>query len=128
MKSPVYQDGRVHTVKAFKRGNKVLPLVGFFGILVRGLQKSPRLDVAVTQIARDLAQRGMKYDGEFHGRLIQTLEAMHRDGWVRCEHIPGASPITAKFDQETAFLEGNRDAERFRDRVPASLLETEGAM
>jgi len=126
MKSPVYQDGRVHTVKAFRRGNKVLPLVGFFGILVRGLQKSPRLDIAVTQIARDLAQKGMQYDAQFHGRLIQTLEAMHRDGWVGREYILGASPITAKFDQETAFLEDNRDAERYN--VPSSLLETEGAM
>jgi len=125
--SPVYQNGRVHVIKAYKRGNKSLPLVGFFGVLVEALSKTPRLDMAVTNIARKLASEGMRYDGQFHGRLIQTLEAMARDGWVRCKNIPGANPITAKFDHENAFLEINRDVERFGERVPDSLRESSGA-
>lgn len=118
---PVYDSGRVLTVKAYKRGNKHLPLVGFFGMLVEGLQVSPRLDVAVTHIARKVGQRGAKYNAPMHSRLIQTLEAMQRDGWVRCVNLPGAAPIAAKFDDENAYVETNRDAERYAEGVPESL-------
>lgn len=121
VKVPVYENGGVRAVKAYQRGNKHLPMVGLFGILAEALLKSPRLDVAVTHIARKIADKGVQYDANFHSNLIQTLEAMERDGWVRCCHEPGATPISAKFDFETAYVETNQDAERFGDRVPASI-------
>lgn len=121
VKLPVYEAGRVKTIKAYKRDGKMLPKVGYFGMLVEALMKSPRLDVAVTYIARKLAEQGVKYDALVHGQLIQTLEAMSRDGWLRCEHVEGAAPITAKFDHENAYIESNKDQERFANKVPASL-------
>ena len=118
---PVYDMGRVHRIQAYKRGGKTLPLTNIFGALVTELKKSPRLDVAVTQISRRLAQHGVKYDQTFHARMLYTLEAMERDGWVKCLNIPGASPITVQFGTETAFIESNRDMELYEDRVAAAL-------
>ncbi len=121
IKVPVYQNGGVIAVKAYRRGSKTLPMAGLFGVLTEALLMSPRLDVAVTNIARKIAQKGVQYDSHFHGQLIQTLEAMARDGWVRCIEVPGANPISAKFDEENAYVETNHDEERFADRVAASL-------
>lgn len=122
---PQYRDGRVNRVKAYRRGGKHLPLNGLFGLLAEGLSKSPRLDVAITHISRSIAKLGVQYNQELHSHLIQSLEAMCHDGWAKPQHIPGAHPISAKFDRESPFVEANRDVERFEDRVPVALRDQE---
>jgi len=113
----LYDDGRVQKVPAYRRGNKILPLVGYFGLLVAGLEHSPSLEQALPFIARKLAATGMAYDGGTHSRFVQTLEAMARDGWVKCKKFPGAALIHANFADENGLIETNRDDERRQEQT-----------
>lgn len=106
-----YEGGRVLRLPAFRRGTKLLPMVGMFGWIVTGLQHSPMLDQAVIHIKNELAKHGSSYDAHFHANLVQSLEAMARDGWVKCRKYEGATPIRVDFLTDNGFIEDNREAE-----------------
>ncbi len=117
-----YDKGHVVPIPAYRRDGKTLPLIGFFGWAVAGLQHSPSLDHAVSYIGKQLAQMGAQYDSKFHGRLVQTLEAMARDGWVKCKDLGGgAAPLNVKLPENNCFIEVNHDADLPGAAMPESL-------
>ncbi|HWD38970.1 MAG TPA: NAD(P)/FAD-dependent oxidoreductase [Fimbriimonas sp.] len=106
---PLYEKGRVYRMPAYLREGKLLPLVGVFGRLVAGLQVSPSLDKAANVMRDQLIRDGMTYNADFHSKMVQCLEAMARDGWVKCKKFSGSAPITVDFLSDNGFIEPNRD-------------------
>jgi len=105
-----YKAGRVMRLPAYRRDEKILPLEGMFGRLVEGLQYSPSLDRAVALIQESLATDGLEYDAGFHSQMVQCLEAMARDGWVKCKKYEGATPIRVDFNTDNGFIQTNTEA------------------
>ena len=85
-----YQDGGIVRTEAYIRGERTLPLRGAFGFLVDALQRDPTLAGLIVRI-RDYAE-GFRHDEELRTRIIhnilQSLEALVSDGWVRASHDP----------------------------------------
>ncbi len=61
------------------------------------------------KILLDHARDGTAYDATVHSHLVQCLEAMARDGWVKCKKYSGATPIRVDFLTDNGFIESDRD-------------------
>ncbi len=120
----VYADGKVTSVPAYKRGEKMLPLVGFFGLLVAALRYSPTLDIAGKYIIAHLREQGRAYDAVAHTEMVQALEAMARDGWVKCKKFEGATPITVRWEDQAGLIEANHDQDLPPERLASGLRES----
>jgi hypothetical protein len=85
-----YKDGRVERTDSYIRGERLLPLRGTFGFLVDALQRDPRLPALVQRINANTEQ--FRYDENLRAQVIhdilQSLEALIADGWVRASHDP----------------------------------------
>lgn len=121
----IYENGRVHEIPAFRRDGKILPLAGYFGWLVGGLRTSPRLDVAFRAILQQMRANGIAYNAGVHSRLVQSLEALERDGWVRRKDVPGATPIRVVYEDSLGLIAKNRDLDLSADRVPETLKHSQ---
>ena len=104
-----YHEGRVLRIPGFRRNGKTLPMVGTFAWVVEGLKQSPQLDVAASYIQKEMAKTGQVYNAAFHANLVETLEAMTRDGWVKAKAYDGATPIVADFSKDNGFIQNNTD-------------------
>jgi len=77
-----FGNGRVVSIRALKRDGKVLPLNGLFGWVIVGLEHSPQLDLAMSYLFEKMSKVG-HWDTHTSTRLIECLDAMIRDGWVK---------------------------------------------
>jgi flavin-dependent dehydrogenase len=77
---PVYNEGRIHKVEAYRRGHRQLPVVGMFGQVVRVLQEHSD----ISSIARAFQATGMQEKSTSLGvqQRFASLETMLLDGWV----------------------------------------------
>ena len=116
-----YADGKVSAIPAFRRGEKMLPLVGFFGLLVAALRYSPSIEIAGKFIIARLREQGQAYDAAIHAEMVQALEAMARDGWVRCKKFEGAMPIVCRWEDHRGLIEANHDQDLPADRLASGL-------
>jgi flavin-dependent dehydrogenase len=107
-----YEQGRVYRIPGYRRNGKTLPMVGIFAWIVEGLKHSPQLDQAAAYIQREMAKSGQAYNANFHSQMIETLEAMARDGWVKPKSYDGATPVMADFSADNAFIRSNTDPVR----------------
>jgi flavin-dependent dehydrogenase len=119
-----YEKGRVIPVPAYRRDGKILPLIGFFGWIVAGLQYSPSVEHAFQFIRAKLAEIGEPYDGYTHSRLVQTLEAMARDGWVACKKFQDGPLLSAVYGDGVGggLIDENRDMELPAERRAKHLV------
>jgi flavin-dependent dehydrogenase len=83
--------GRVQSIRALERGGKVLPLNGLFGWMIVGLEHSPKLDVAMAYLFEKMSKVG-QWETHTPTRLIECLDAMIRDGWVK-PRVSQSSPV-----------------------------------
>jgi flavin-dependent dehydrogenase len=85
-----YKEGRIERTDAYVRDERMLPLRGTFGFLIDALQRDSRLSSLVQRI-RDYTER-YRYDENLRAQVIhdilQSLEALVADGWVRASHDP----------------------------------------
>lgn len=86
---PAYVDGRVHPVKCLIRGSRRLPLCGLFARVAAALEGTnrlsqllPRLEAQATLMAGEMLP-----DQALH-QLLQALELMVSEGWVRARFDP----------------------------------------
>lgn len=117
----VYEMGHVHAIPSFTRNGKTFPLVGLFGWIYAGLKFSPRVDLAFNHIRIGLAQNGVQYDEGMHSRLIQTLEALAHDGWIKCKKVEDGPDFRVVYQQDNELIGRNRDEEIRPDKIAASL-------
>jgi flavin-dependent dehydrogenase len=105
-----YDRGRVHKTPALLRNRKQLPLGGQFGMILDLLKVSRRADVLITNIARSFAARGMQYEKGTHWLVLQSLDALARDEWIRPVMLPEGAPITVDFSLPSNYFATNTDA------------------
>lgn len=106
-----YDKGGVVKLPALKRNGKFLPLVGMFAMLIDGLKTTQRIDHAALWISKFVARNGGKYDMTMHVDLIQCLEAMTRDSWLKPLHLPEGAPIAVDFISGAQYIGDNNDPE-----------------
>ncbi len=116
-----YEAGRVLPVPALKRDAKHLPLSGQFGLIVEALKHTSRIDHAAGFMSRQLAASGRQYDINFHVALVQCLDAMVRDGWLKPVHLAEGKPIMVDFISNAEYIQSNRDAELPPENVASAL-------
>ncbi len=108
-----YENGRVIPMRVLVRDNKVLPLAGLFGLIVSTLRDSPQADHLIRNIRNAYAQANLPYSQVTQEALFDCLEAMARDGWIKCkrtESIPGLS--VGLTDGDSPSIATNRDPAR----------------
>jgi flavin-dependent dehydrogenase len=76
------RDGRIHQLPCLKRGEKTLPLVGYWGTLVQALQQTERITDLVRNIEQGAARLSPRDRSVAVQHYLATLEAMVQDGWV----------------------------------------------
>lgn len=120
----VYDNGRVINVPAFRRDGKILPLIGMFGWIVAGLRHAPGVEMAFRYIHSKFQEIGEPYDGYTHSRLVQTLEAMARDGWVKPKKFAEGMPLSAVYGDGIGggLIDQNRDLELPEERRAKNLV------
>jgi len=116
-----YADGKVEAIPAYRRGTKLLPMASLFGLLVTALKHSPSIDLAGKFIINQLRQQGRTYDATFHADMVQALEAMARDGWVKCKKFEGATPLVCRWEDRRGLIEENHDQDLPDDRLASGL-------
>jgi hypothetical protein len=104
-----YEGGHVHQVPAYTRDGKLLPLGGIFGLLVQAMQQSARCERVVGFMKFRLEQAGMTYDANAHGQVLESLEAMVRDGWIELRKYATSEPIVVDIPDDGQFIAANRD-------------------
>lgn len=111
MQIPHYEAGRVLPIPAYERDGKVLPLSGMIGYLVKGLQANPIITQALAAMDHELRKVGIRYDRSIHDGAMQCLEALIRDGWVKCRKYKFAEPLPGDLPAFSSFFQENRDKE-----------------
>ena len=105
-----------------KRGDKILPLYGLVARILEAIESSNRFDAILGHVADSLAREGVEFTAATYGELIQHLEAMALDGWVKPIVIADASVIEFDPMKFEGAIMTNRDAELGEDQVATSIL------
>jgi hypothetical protein len=104
-----YDGGRVERMPAAQRGNKTLPLIGMFGMIVNGLQKSSHVDKLLEYVEEASRKSGQPFDGGQRGALATCLEAMVRDGWVSASFDSERPALTFVVEDDSEMIAPNED-------------------
>ncbi len=113
---PAYVDGRIHSVPCLIRGPRRLPLCGLFERVATALnganklsQLLPRLEAQATLMAGE-----MQPELAMH-HLVQALEVMVSDGWVRTRLDPREPRLQLDTPYEGNTIHSNEDlAQRWK--------------
>lgn len=93
--TPYYDNGEVILLDAVRRDGKVLPLSGLYGLVVKALKNSSRFVDILAYVKKTVTEGGGAYGPELYNGVLDTLEAMARDGWVKPVHLSDGSPSVA---------------------------------
>lgn len=108
---PAYRDGEIIPVKTYVRGNKRLPLYGFFAVVHKALKRERDLVgqilPAMQQYAAQSGERMAPHIVVHH--LMQTLELMVSEGWVIGERDPNRPMIELSTPDEGHIIHTNRE-------------------
>lgn len=108
---PVYADGRVERRDCLVKGERVLPLGGWFLAIVEAIEEDGRIDRMMQRIGRLYGTSGGV--GGPQQLCIQALEVMLTDGWVIGRLDKKVPRLTVKAaDEESIFVHWNRDEDR----------------
>ncbi|CAN5422836.1 hypothetical protein BH11ARM2_BH11ARM2_31890 [soil metagenome] len=122
---PHYESGRVLPVPAYTRDGKILPLDGMIAWLIKSLEQSPRLESAFAFLQTTLPRIGIPYSPTVHAGMMDTLEALVRDGWIIGRRYKIGEALEENFAPETRFIQENRDGELPAERVAGNLRRAE---
>ena len=105
---PVYADGMIERRECLVRGERTLPLGGWYLALVEAIEENGRIDHVMQRIAKLYGGQGGVAGPQ--QLCIQALEVMLTDGWV-VGHLDKKVPrLTVKpADEESIFVHWNRD-------------------
>jgi flavin-dependent dehydrogenase len=107
---PGLRDGRIERVKCYARAGRKLPKFGLYRVLTRALAKYDSAPLVMREAEAILAREGAN-PAEFRSKLVQTLEAMVAEGWVKASRREGMPHIAVKTPDETWAIHANRDPE-----------------
>jgi flavin-dependent dehydrogenase len=90
--TPFYDKGEVLLLDAGRREGKILPLSGLYGLLVKALKNSSRFVDVLGYVKKTVQEHGGTYGPDIYNGVLNTLEAMARDGWIKPVHLSDGSP------------------------------------
>lgn len=107
---PAYDKGQVLAVPTLRRGERQLPFYGLFAIVFSALKKGPDL---VADLLPQLQQHAMRQSQMapqvlLH-HLLQALEVMLNEGWVKGEHDPQRPGINLETPDEGLIIHTNQE-------------------
>ncbi len=105
-----YVDGKVHSVPCLRRGNRRLPLCGLFERVANAVESTsrlsqllPKLEAQATLLAHEmLPELAMQ-------QLMQALEVMVSDGWIRARLDPKEPRLQLGTPYEGRNIHSNQD-------------------
>ena len=109
-KLAVYQGGRTFAIDAYRRGNHVLPLAASFLALHHSLQRHSNVH-EVLNLSLDIV-REMRFfpsGAEAYAQLVDGLETMVVEGWVRGELDSTIPSLSISVPAESEAIHPNRD-------------------
>jgi hypothetical protein len=80
---PLYQNGRIESVKAYVRGPKVLPLLHPFLEVVSAVQRHKDLKSIIGYLDRQIPGKNIDDKREGMTTLFSALEALLAEGWIK---------------------------------------------
>jgi flavin-dependent dehydrogenase len=120
---PHYEAGRVLPLPAYVREGKVLPLTGVIAWTMKAIETAPRLDQILTFIQRGLAGAGIPYDNRTHAGVLESLEALARDGWIVGRKYKTGTPLEEGTLLDGSMIGPNHDTDLPAERVAAALRD-----
>lgn len=108
---PLYKDGGIQPVKTFVRGPRRLPLCGAFSAVYEAIKRGSDLVGHILPTLQALGvQSGARMEPQrvvYH--LMQALELMVKDGWVRGERDPRLPSVDLSVPDEGESIHTNRE-------------------
>lgn len=80
---PYYSEGRVEAIEAYRRGGKMLPLTGVYGIVVNALRRNMDANMVMDECVSTLHQRDGYELREAVALTGETIEALLAEGWIK---------------------------------------------
>ena len=105
---PIMQNGRIEKVRAWVRDGKVLPNYGDFVPVLRAIRLDGRAEAFVPQLQKFFQERGIDYR-EHMPRMLQTLEALVTEGWVKASLDPDQPLMPVRTPESTPLMHPNRE-------------------
>ncbi len=122
-KIPHYEKGRVTPIPAYERDGKVLPLTGVIAWLMKTIGTTPRLEDVFEILQHNATVAGMPYDDAMHSGVLDTLEALVRDGWIVGRHYKTGASLSDEIPKDNDFIQSNQDAQLPEGRVASGLRD-----
>jgi flavin-dependent dehydrogenase len=102
---PFCQDGKIERVKCYRRGVRLLPMVGMYRIIYRALTKESDASGVVRQL-KALISATPEITEPYNALLgaLEALEGLVAEGWVKAEVTEGRPFINVMLDESTVSL------------------------
>lgn len=111
----VMDRGEIIQVKCFRRGNRMLPLIATFKVLHHALTKeSDATQLMQLSMAIMAEMRLFPTDAHNFSQLVDVLESMVTEGWVKASVDPARPFLDLVVPEETDGIHPNRDIETNR--------------
>lgn len=117
-------DGRIEAAPCFRRGHHVLSTVGFYGDVIKVLQREKHMDRIIPLFERIAIGFGVpreRVPGLVY-TMLQTLEAMVSDGWVKCG-LDKSRPLLERMAAEHTIRWSDKTSEAVKKHNPAMSYE-----
>lgn len=107
---PAYENGRIHRVRTYCREGRQLPVTGMFAVALDAVRPGPELVTGIIPRLQSWAvgQSAMEPSLVMH-HLLQVLEVMLGDGWLRGERDPAAPGIDLRTPVEGRIIHTNQE-------------------
>ncbi len=77
-------DGRIQRIECYRRGPKILPVTGYYKVVIDALRVSRDVKTIITGLRPAIMASGPESAQWHHiSQVLQTIEAMLIDGWIQ---------------------------------------------
>ncbi len=104
---PFCRDGKIERVKCYQRGGNLLPVTGVYGVVFRILCRESHAFAIMKEMRSAVAQMpGVTDPNNALSNLLEALEGMVAEGWVRGSEAEGKPHFKVTLDESTISMEG----------------------
>lgn len=110
---PAYHDGRIEPVACYLRGTRRLPVHGLFAQLLTVLEVATDITTLLPMLQQAATAPGHQSPPQVvFQHLLQALELMLHEGWVRGSHDPALPRLQLESPREGAIIHTNEALNR----------------